>query len=156
MKSFIYSLHSRYFNLSFAIFKLLLVAHFVEHISQMVELYAFHWERTKCLGLIGNIYPWLVTSESYHYIFALITMLGIFLFRRSRIGGKWWEIALWLAFYHHIEHIILLSQAISGQNFCTFRCSLGSFLMPRIELHFFYNLIILIPMGIAINKLSTR
>jgi hypothetical protein len=60
-------------------------------------------------------------------------------------------LALGLQFYHHFEHALLLGQAIIGQNLwdSPVRTSIGQIWFPRLELHLFYNLMVLIPMMIA-------
>ncbi len=152
IKALIYSLNGRYYERAIQVFMLVVASHFLEHVCQIWQLYVISLPRPECLGLLGSFYPWLVTSEAFHYAHALFMLLGLAVFRISPLGGFWWELALWLAFYHHLEHAILLSQALTGENFCSMRCSLGSFLMPRIELHFVYNLMILIPMIVAFKR----
>ena len=64
---------------------------------------------------------------------------------------RWWMIAFWIQFWHHIEHAILQSQVLLHHNL--FRApvpmSLIQLIVPRVELHLFYNTIVFIPMVIA-------
>ena len=92
-----------------------------------------------------------MTSEWLHYGHALFMLLGLYLLRMGLYGGFWWDAAMWFAFYHWIEHSLLLGESLYGVPMPS-RWSLGSFLMPRIELHFVYNLIALALMLIAIQQ----
>ena len=123
------------------IFNLIIVAHFLEHIMQMVQLYIMHLPRSQCLGLLGSLCPPLMHSEWLHYGHALFMFGGLYILR-MRFRGFWSNFALGFSYYHLIEHTILLSQALEGVPM-PLRASLGSFLMPRLELHFLYNLIAL-------------
>jgi hypothetical protein len=127
----------------------IVVIHFIEHLTQLYQLYILHWARPECLGLISLRYPWLMKSEWLHYSFALYMLVGLSYFSYKASNKKWWRTALILQHYHHIEHLILLSQALVGIPMIE-RVSLGSFIMPRLELHFFYNLIVLIPMLLGV------
>lgn len=148
IKRIVYSLNDRYYQPAIQAFMLIVGFHFLEHIVQLTQLYLLGWPRSQSMGLLGTVYPWLMMSEWLHYGHALFMMLGLAVFRLSPIAGFWWSLAMWLAFYHHIEHAILLAQFFEGVQMAQ-RASLGSFLMPRLELHFFYNLMILLPMLIA-------
>ena len=64
---------------------------------------------------------------------------------------RWWTIALAIQFFHHIEHLLLQIQAITGHNFFDrpVPTSIVQLWVPRVELHLFYNTIVFIPMAIA-------
>jgi hypothetical protein len=137
-------------------FNIIVLLHFAEHIAQVVQLYLLHWERSHCLGILGIPFPWLIHSEWLHYLYSLFMLVGVWLIYLSKYSNNWWYITLILAFYHHFEHAQLLEQAIAGVNFfdaphpvSLFQAAIGA---ERIELHFFYNLIVLIPMIVAIKK----
>lgn len=152
--------NSRRYSLYLLLFNLLVVFHFSEHLAQIGQVYIFHWERSRALGFLGLYYPTLVKSELLHYIYALIMVVGLFMLKYSIVGEarKYWDLAYWLAFYHHIEHTQLLVQATVKYNW--FGSSSPVTLVQywlgaqRIELHFFYNLMVLIPMAVALYKRS--
>jgi hypothetical protein len=129
--------------------------HFSEHVAQIIQVYGLHWARKESLGLLGLVYPSLVHSEWLHYLHALFMMCGLFVLQFSVTGKafKWWKTAFWLSFYHHIEHVIILAQALAGYNLfnspkpTSIVQAMG---IPRIELHFFYNLMVLVPMLVAL------
>jgi hypothetical protein len=139
------------------IFLLVIYSHLFEHIAQMFQLYVLHWERPKCLGLLGLIWPQLIHSEYLHYGHALFMLVGIYYLTKYMYNKQslmWMQLTLVLAFYHHFEHLLLLLQSISHVYLFgkTMPISLGQLFIPRIELHFFYNLLVGIPLVIALNK----
>lgn len=143
-------------------FLLIVYMHLFEHIAQMFQLYILHWERPKCLGLLGLIWPQLIHSEYLHYGHALFMLLGIYYLTKymyTKTSLWWMSLTLLLAFYHHFEHLLLLVQSISHVYFFdkTVPTSIGQLWFPRIELHMFYNLLVGIPMIIALyyNKKRT-
>lgn len=85
-------------------------------------------------------------------------LIGVWLITLSKYNNKWFEITLVLAFLHHFEHAQLLIQAITGVNFfnATMPVSLGQVILKaqRIELHFFYNLIVGFPMAIGMGSIK--
>lgn len=85
-------------------------------------------------------------------------LIGVWLITLSKYNNKWFEITLVLAFLHHFEHAQLLIQAITRVNFfnATMPVSLGQVVLKaqRIELHFFYNLIVGFPMAIGMSKIK--
>ncbi|WP_107670509.1 hypothetical protein [Cyanothece sp. BG0011] len=120
-----------------------------------MQLWLFHWERPDCLGLLGLLNPWLMRSEWLHYGYALLMLIGLWVFQSKMTTKKasfWWSLALWFQFYHHFEHAILLSQELLKVNFLNSSTpiSIGQIWFPRIELHLFYNFIVFIPMIIAL------
>lgn len=155
--------NGKYFNRYLLTFNIIVFSHFLEHLAQMIQLYILHWQRSESLGILGLKYPWLVHSEWLHYGHALFMLVGLYLLAFSIVGKakQWWDWAVYLAFYHHIEHVIILSQAIAGVNL--FNSSTPTSIVqalgvPRIELHFIYNLMVLIPMLISLyifNKNKT-
>jgi hypothetical protein len=60
-------------------------------------------------------------------------------------------VAFWIQFWHHIEHLLLISQAILHHNLMgkPVPYSVIQFFIPRVQLHLFYNSIVFIPMVIA-------
>lgn len=139
----------------FYLFLLIVSIHFIEHISQIYQLYNLHWARADCLGLLGLLNPALIKSEWLHYGFALYMLVGLYYLKINSKKQYWWNVAFNLQMFHYIEHLILISQSLNGIPMPD-RISIGSFLMPRIELHFMYNLIVMIPIMIAINERKLR
>ena len=155
MQYLIKLVNGRHYSKYLLAFNIIVLSHFAEHVAQMIQLYLLHWERKQSLGLLGLWQSWLVHSEWLHYIHALFMLVGLYLLGFSVVGkAKWWsDLAIKLAFYHHIEHFIILSQAIAHYNLFnspTPTSIVQAMGVPRIELHFFYNLMVLVPMLISL------
>jgi len=135
------------------IFMLIVLAHWAEHIAQAWQIYVLGWPNHHARGVLGLFYPWLVHSEVLHYGYALIMLIGIWVLRPGFAGlsRKWWTIALVIQFWHHIEHLLLIGQATFHHNLFGAKVptSIVQTIIPRVELHLFYNTIVFIPMVIG-------
>jgi hypothetical protein len=143
-----------YHELALRLFMVIVLAHWAEHLCQAFQIYVLGWPVPESRGLLGQFYPWLITSETLHYAYALVMLAGLWLFRPGFTGVKdrwWWTLALGIQFFHHIEHFLLIAQATTGHNFFgrPVPTSLIQLWVPRVELHLFYNTIVFIPMIIG-------
>jgi hypothetical protein len=135
------------------IFLIIVLAHWVEHVMQAIQVYALGWPRPQANGALGMVFPWLVTSEWLHYIYAFVMLIGLFVLRPAFVGRarRWWTIALVIQIWHHFEHLLLLGQALThttlfGRPVPT---SILQLVFPRMELHLFYNAVVFVPMLIG-------
>nr|WP_237683475.1 hypothetical protein [Nocardiopsis sinuspersici] len=140
-------------ELSLKIYTVVVVAHWAEHIAQAIQIYVLDWPVQQARGILGIPFPGLVTSEWMHYGYAAIMLIGFLLLLpgfsgRSRV---WWSAALLLQIWHHFEHLILLVQVMNGVNIGggAAPTSLVQMLIPRVELHLFYNTVVFVPMVVA-------
>jgi len=152
--SFFDRLNGRYHEIALRTFMVIVLAHWGEHLFQAFQIYVLGWPVPKALGMLGLFYPWLVKSEVLHYGYALVMLAGLWIFRPGFTGVKdrrWWNIALGIQFWHHIEHLLLIIQATTGHNFFgrPVPTSILQLWLPRVELHLFYNSIVFIPMVIG-------
>jgi hypothetical protein len=147
------ALNERGHKVALYAFTFIVVAHWAEHITQAIQIYALGWARPKAKGALGLAFPWLISSEWLHYGFALVMLIGLVALRPGFVGRArtWWSVALWLQVWHHLEHLILLLQAMTGHNLLGQKAptSIIQLLVPRVELHLFYNTLVTIPMVIA-------
>jgi len=94
-----------------------------------------------------------VSSETLHYGYALVMLIGIGILRPGYVGRSrtWWTIAFWIQFWHHIEHALLIGQVIFHHNLfgAPVPTSIIQLWIPRVELHLFYNSIVFVPMVVA-------
>ena len=131
----------------------IVLAHWAEHLAQAFQIYALGWPIPESRGVLGYWFPWLVKSELMHYGYALVMLIGLWVLRTGFKGRsyRWWMIAFWIQFWHHIEHAILQGQAIVGRNLLDLpvATSLVQLWIPRVELHLFYNTIVFVPMVLA-------
>ena len=134
-------------------FMAIVIGHWGEHLFQAYQIYVMHWPRPKALGMLGLVYPWLVKSETLHYGYALIMLIGLWVLRKGFTGVShtWWMVAFWIQFWHHIEHGALQYQALTGHYWfhSPVPTSFAQLWIPRVELHLIYNSIVFIPMVIG-------
>ena len=116
---FLERLNSDHHELALRVFMVIVLAHWVEHLLQALQIYVLGWPVPEARGALGMVF--------------------------------WWMTALWIQFFHHIEHGILQTQAILGHNLLgrPVPTSLVQLWVPRVELHLFYNTIVFVPMVIA-------
>ncbi|MQS10746.1 hypothetical protein F7Q99_00225 [Streptomyces kaniharaensis] len=135
------------------LFLFVVIAHWAEHLTQAYQIWGLGWPVPKARGVLGYAYPWLVTSEWLHYGYAIVMLIGLFLLRPGFVGRArtWWNIALGIQFWHHIEHLLLLLQAQTGHNLFgrPVPTSILQLVFARVELHLFYNTIVFLPMVVA-------
>src|SRR5689334_3638341 len=150
---FLVALNTRYHKLALQAFMVIVLFHWLEHIVQAYQFYVLRWPRQMSMGLLGMYYPWLMKTETLHYGFALVMLIGLWVLRKGFVGMsyKWWMISFWLQFWHHIEHFMLFYQANTHHYFFggTVPTSIGQIWIPRIELHLMYNTLVFIPMVVA-------
>jgi hypothetical protein len=147
-------LNSRWHERALQTFMLIVLGHWAEHLFQAYQIYVMNWPRPKALGMLGLVYPWLVQTETLHYGYALIMLVGIWALRKgfTGISRTWWTVALAIQFWHHIEHALLLGQAALHHNLfhSPVPVSILQLVFPRVELHLFYNSVVFIPMVIGV------
>jgi hypothetical protein len=135
------------------VFLAIVLAHWAEHITQAIQIWVLGWPVPEARGVLGLWFPWLVTSEALHYGYALVMLVAFLLLRRGFDGRAriWWNIALGIQLWHHVEHLLLLVQAQTGVYLfgSAVPTSIIQFLVPRVELHLFYNTVVFVPMVVA-------
>jgi hypothetical protein len=141
-------------ELALRVFMAIVLAHWAEHLLQATQIYALGWPVPESRGLLGHFFPWLVSSELLHYGYALVMLAGLWLLRPGFSGvadRRWWTLALAIQFFHHVEHLLLQTQAVLGVTFFgrPVPTSILQIWVPRVELHLFYNTIVFIPMIVA-------
>lgn len=146
-------LNGRWHRTALAWFMLVVLAHWAEHLAQAVQIYVLDMPRHHAHGALGMVFPWLVHSEWLHYGYAAVMLVGLALLRPGFRGRAraWWTAALLLQVWHHFEHLLLLVQSLAGANFGgrAAPTSLVQLLVPRVELHLFYNAVVFAPMVVA-------
>jgi hypothetical protein len=153
-ESFMDRLNGAWHERALQIYMFIVLAHWAEHLVQAIQIYVLGWPVPQSLGVLGLFYPWLIRSETLHYGYALVMLIGLFMFRRGFVepdARRWWTIALVIQFFHHFEHLLLFGQYLTGHNIFDrpVPTSLIQLWVPRVELHLFYNTIVFIPMVIG-------
>lgn len=140
-------------RLALGLFLFIVLAHWAEHIVQAVQIWGMGWPRPQARGVLGMPFPWLVKEEWLHYGYALVMLIGLIALRPGFVGKSrtWWTVALVVQVWHHFEHLLLLIQAMVGSNLFgkAAPTSLLQLVVPRVELHLFYNAVVFLPMIVA-------
>src|SRR4029450_4020527 len=95
--SFISRLNGERHELALRLFTLIVLAHWVEHLLQGLQIYALGWPVPEARGAVGLFFPWLIKSEALHYGYALVMLVGLFALRSGFTGKTdrfWWTVAL--------------------------------------------------------------
>ena len=151
--SFLSALNGRYHKLSLNVFLVIVLAHWGEHLVQAFQIWGLGWPRPKARGVLGMPFPWLVSAEWLHYAYAIVMLVGFVVLRHGFHGRSrsWWNAALGIQVWHHFEHLLLLLQALTGLYLLgrPVPTSIAQLLLPRVELHLFYNAVVFVPMVYA-------
>ena len=93
-------LNTQWHERALQIFMVVVLAHWSEHLAQAIQIYYLGWPRPTANGILGLWYPWLITSELMHYLYALVMLIGLWVLRKgfTGTGRKWWTIALVIQF----------------------------------------------------------
>jgi hypothetical protein len=149
----VHKLNTTWHDRALKLFMVIVLAHWAEHLAQAIQIYVLGWPLKESRGVLGLWYPWLVKSELMHYGYALVMVVVIWMLRSGFRGRSytWWMISFWIQFWHHIEHALLQGQAIAGANLFgqPVPVSIAQLIVPRVELHLFYNSVVFVPMVIA-------
>jgi len=147
------SLNTRYHKRALQGFMAIVLFHWSEHLIQAYQFWGLHWSRQQSMGLLGMYYPWLMKTETLHYGFAVVMLIGLWVLRKGFAGTsyRWWMASFWIQFWHHFEHFLLFYQANTHHYFFGGKVptSIGQIWIPRIELHLMYNTLVFIPMVVA-------
>jgi hypothetical protein len=155
INAFFFALNGRWHQVALLIFMAGVTAHMAEHVAQAIQIYAAGNAIPDSRGIAGQWFPWLAKSESLHYFYAIYTLTGLVLLLPAFQGQArfWWSAALAFQFWHHLEHVLLLFQRATGEFFFgeAVPTSIVQLLVPRVELHLTYNLLVFVPMVIALG-----
>ncbi len=141
-------------EIALQVFLAIVLFHWLEHLFQGFQVYVLGWPVPKAMGFLGYFFPWLMRTESLHYFYALVMLIGLWILRpgfTNPVERRWWTASLVLQFFHHIEHLLLFIQALTGHYLAgrAVPTSLLQLWVPRVELHLFYNTVVFVPMAVA-------
>ncbi|QPC84942.1 hypothetical protein G4Y79_11405 [Phototrophicus methaneseepsis] len=150
----LFMVHGEWHKPMIALYMVLVLCHFSEHMLQVYQAFVLQWARADSGGLIGLWRPDLASSEVLHFtynafqLFGLLVLLGGFT-GRARF---WWKIAIAAQAWHFFEHVLLQTQYITKAYLygAEKQMSLLEAFLPRIELHFIYNMLVVLPTLIAL------
>lgn len=144
------SLHGPAHQRALWLFMVIVLGHWLEHLTQVYQIYVMGWAPKAAGGVLGLWFPWLSSSEVLHFTYNLLLWGGILFLQPGFQGAarRWWNVALLAQSWHFFEHILLQAQWLTG--FYLFgaakQTGIGELWFPRPELHFVYNLIVFAPL----------
>lgn len=136
---------------AFAILELLVIVqglHFIEHIAQLIQVYVLGMARSQAHGIIGSL-----DVEYVHFCFVLLLQVGVtaLLFKFPRNTALW--VAFAIGLWHLVEHAYITYNYLFQNAYYQMQAKNGLLAqggallphapLPRIELHFLYNLLFL-------------
>jgi hypothetical protein len=134
--------------------------HAGEHLLQLAQVHLLGWSAHDAGGILGLFFPALLHSETLHFGYNLLQLAGLVLLRHAFDGlaRRWWTVALAAQSWHFFEHVLLQVQYLSGSLLfgAVQRTSIGELLVPRVELHALYNLVVVAPIGVAVVLRALR
>lgn len=149
------SLNTTYHRTALMVYLGVVIAHWIEHIVQAIQIWILDIPTPKARGALGQLFPWLIRSEWLHYGYALIMLIGLVLLRPGFTGRSrwWWNLALGIQIWHFIEHSLLWLQATTGAYLLgkPVPTSIAQLIIPRVELHLFYNALVFLPIIMALS-----
>jgi hypothetical protein len=124
--------------------------HWIEHVAQAIQVWFLGVPPSEALGFLGAKFPWLVRTESLHWILNAVIGAGLICLR-PRLAGRarrYWNAALYIQAWHMFEHTLLLGQYVSGLYVLGrgVPTSILQLWIPRMNLHLFYNGIVTLPL----------
>jgi hypothetical protein len=155
------TLNGRRHRAALNVFLFIVVAHWAEHLVQAFQIWALGMPRPESRGVLGQVFPWLATEEWLHYAYAFVMLVGLLVLLPGFTGSgrAWWIAALAIQFWHHVEHLLLFIQAQAGTPFFgqDVPTSVAQLVVPRVELHLFYNAVVFAPMviGMVLHRQRT-
>ncbi|MBY0413317.1 MAG: hypothetical protein K2Q18_04095, partial [Bdellovibrionales bacterium] len=108
-QEFIAKINSSKHEYALRIYTFIVLAHWAEHLVQAFQIFVLNWPRPESRGVLGQFFPWLVSSELMHYGYALFMLIGLWILRSGFVGRSytWWICSFAIQFWHHIEHLLL-------------------------------------------------
>lgn len=153
-RSPLYLVHGEWHKPMLTLFMILVAIHTLEHILQMIQVFVLGWPRPMSGGLVGVWMPELARAELLHFAYNLFQLVGLAVLRGGFRGKarRWWTVAVLVQSWHFFEHALLQTQWLTKTYLygAAKPMSVLEVLLPRIELHFIYNVVVVTPMLIAL------
>jgi hypothetical protein len=154
--SLIDKLNTRWHRIGLITFAVVVLAHWAEHVVQAFQVWALDWPRPDSRGVLGQWFPWLVSSEWLHWAYAIFMLVGLIVFLPGfhGISRVLWASALAIQVWHFAEHLFLFIQAQTHDYWFggAAPTSVVQAIFPgaRVELHLVYNGLVTVPMILAL------
>jgi len=152
-RSWMERINTEYHEVALWLYMVIVFGHWVEHVAQVYQVYVMGWMPQEAGGALGLWFPSLAETEILHFTYNLFLLGGIILLRSGFRGRArfWWNLALIAQGWHFFEHMLLQIQWLTGYYLfgAAEQSGIGQLWIPRVELHFLYNLIVFIPMVVG-------
>src|ERR1044072_1418415 len=79
-------LNTQWHKPALQLFMVVVLAHWAEHLVQAFQIYVLGWAPPDARGVLGQWYPWLVKSETLHYGYAIVMLIGLWTLRKGFHG----------------------------------------------------------------------
>jgi hypothetical protein len=150
----LYFVHGPWHVQMLTLFMVLVFFHFSEHLLQAGQAFVLQWPRAASGGLLGLWRPDLASSEVLHFAYNLFQLFGLVVLLGGFSGRArfWWKVAIGFQCWHFFEHALLQTQWLTKMYLygANKQMSLLEVILPRIELHFIYNVLVMVPMLLAL------
>jgi hypothetical protein len=122
-------------------------AHFVEHIIQLIQVYALRIPEARALGALGAVFAFHGTEEWMHLAFNVSLLTALLWFQpfvRHQLGvwSRPYRMYLFLGvsveMWHVIEHLVVTGNMLANGGGCPCPGILDR-IFPETMLHFGYN-----------------
>ena len=135
------------------LFMVIVLGHWLEHLAQIYQVYVLGWLPKEAGGALGYWFPEINAADVLHFTYNFFLWGGILLLQPGFRGQArhWWNGALAIQSWHFFEHALLQVQWLTGYYLfgAAKQISIGELWLPRMELHFGYNLLVFVPLVIA-------
>ncbi|MBZ0284350.1 MAG: hypothetical protein K8L97_26660 [Anaerolineae bacterium] len=150
----LFMFHNEWHVPMMGLYMVVVLIHMLEHLLQMYQLVVLGWARPAAGGLLGLWSPQLAMAEVLHFSYNLFQLVGLLVLLGGFRGQarKFWVIACCLQGWHFFEHALLQAQWLTRIYLYNGPkpMSVLEIFLPRIELHFIYNMMVVIPTLIAV------
>ncbi len=140
-------------ELALWLYMVIVFGHWLEHVTQIYQVYVLGWIPAAAGGVLGLWLPGLAEAEILHFTYNSFLLAGLLLLRPGFAGRArfWWNLALLAQGWHFFEHTLLQVQWLTGHYLfgASQQMGIGQLWIPRVELHFLYNLIVFTPMVVG-------
>ena len=152
LKHWVTALNTQYHRTALNVFLVIVLAHWAEHVAQAIQIWVLGWpipsarSARPVVPLAGHVRGAALRLCPHHARRFYPPSSGF-----TGPARTWWTIALGIQVWHHIEHLLLLAQAQTGLFLLgnEVPTSVVQLVVPRVQLHLFYNTVVFIPMIVA-------
>ena len=142
-----------HFRLLYAVVIGVQTVHVIEHVIQLLQVYAFGVADDDALGLLGYVFQFDGTEEWLHLVFNSLYVASLYLLLLGVIGLwrlgalPWWSLLLFAGYavglesWHMVEHIVIIGNVLRNNGCPCPGIGDRALDVSDTQLHFVYNAI---------------